>query len=641
MTTERTLPTRLGDWARAHPRLLGASVIVAALALAGIAVIIATTLFSSVPVAGEADPTPGPSGTSSASASAEPSATVAASASAEPTPIPGPEWPPVADPAVDFLLPPMWAVAVVDDLNVRSGPGAEFTAVAQLDAGDLAKVIDVQSPGWVSVAVDGAIGYASVGPEGDPYLRATKTPWEATFGSMAGVASDGEVYLAYGSHAQFDYGPYELHGLPALALRSDDAVTWTPLDAGPEWSIKSVAPSDAGWVAVVEIPLGGTLVAFSADGQTWEDAVGVDSGLSAVAHGPSGWVATGESGSWTSVDGQTWNGPYAIGSGDPPAQLQLESSADGYVAFDRFSDALFTSVDGMTWASNDHGGFRVSDAELVGDEVWVVVVAEDGATTVRRGSVGAGGVAWGPAPTGIGGTDLHVDRISSGPEGMLAVGWEEASLEAIVWRSGDGATWQRVTAGADGLSKVGPFEPVWGPAGWVGPDLERSSDGEAWLPSEYELGYDGPVPPCPPADEVSTIVLSYLGRFATECFGEGSITIRGWVGELGFGGCCPPQGEPAWLASVFPPAILYSGDPADTGANYQLIVYAPPEVDRTLLDEPGTWVEVVGHFNDPASTDCLYRPNLTYPNALGSPEEAEAVCRQRFAVESIVEVDGP
>ena len=272
MTTERSLTTRLGDWARAHPRLLGASVIVAALALAGVAVIIATTLFSTVPVAGEVDPTPTPSPSAepSPSVSAEPSA--APTASAEPTPMAGADWPPVGDPAVELLLPPMWAVAVVDDLNVRSGPGTEHPAIAKMAAGDLARIIDVQGAGWVSVAVDGAIGYANSGPQGDPYLVATKTPWEATFGGMAGVASDGEAYLAYGSHAQFDYGPYELHGLPALALRSEDAVTWTPLDAGPEWSIQSVAPSDTGWVAIIEIPFGGTLAAFSADGQTWERA---------------------------------------------------------------------------------------------------------------------------------------------------------------------------------------------------------------------------------------------------------------------------------------------------------------------------------------------------------------------------------
>ena len=75
--------------------------------------------------------------------------------------------------------------------------------------------------------------------------------------------------------------------------------------------------------------------------------------------------------------------------------------------------------------ANDHGGFRVSDAEIVGDQVWIVVAAEDGATSVRRGTVGAGGITWGDAPSGIGGAGRHVDRISSGPEGMLAVGWDE------------------------------------------------------------------------------------------------------------------------------------------------------------------------------------------------------------------------
>ena len=179
MTAERPFPTRLRAWARAHPRLLGASVIVAALALAGIAVLIATTLFSNVPVAGDADPTPSPSATvaPSASASAEPSATAGPSASAEPTPVMGADWPPVGDPAVEGLLPPMWTVAVVNELNIRSGPGTEHPVIGQMNAGDVAKVVDVVDFEWVWVAADGAIGYVNAGPRGDRYLLATKTPW--------------------------------------------------------------------------------------------------------------------------------------------------------------------------------------------------------------------------------------------------------------------------------------------------------------------------------------------------------------------------------------------------------------------------------------------------------------------------------
>ena len=409
------------------------------------------------------------------------------------------------------------------------------------------------------MAVDGAIGYVNVGPEDDRYLRATKTPWEATFGSMAGVVSDGNAYLAYGSHAQFDYGPYELHGLPALALRSLDGVTWNPLEAGPEWSIKSVAPSEAGWVAIIEIPLGGTLMTYSADGQTWEPGVGVDEGMSAVAHGPAGWVATGDSGSWTSVDGQSWDGPHAIGRGIRRCSWSSSRQTDGYVGFDRFSDRLFTSVDGRAWAANDHGGFRISDAELAGDQVWVVVADEDG-RDIRPDAVRS-------APEGSPGAPRRrasAVRASmsigsaSGPEGMLAVGWDEAIAGGD--RVALDGRWRHGTA-----SHLDPTRWIEGRAVRAGLGRRRAGSARSssarpmvrrGSASEYELGYDGPVPPCPPAAKVSTIVLSYLGRFAADCFGESSMTIRGWVGELGFGGCCPPDRR-ARVAGIHVPA----GDP--------------------------------------------------------------------------------
>ena len=144
MTTERSFPTRIGDWTRAHPRLLGASVIVAALVLTGAAIVIARTVFSDVPIAGEVDPTPSPTASAepSASASEAPSASAAPSAFAESTPVAGEDWPPAGDPTIAHFLPPMWTVAVVNELNVRSGPGTEHPAIAQVNEGDLAKVVD-------------------------------------------------------------------------------------------------------------------------------------------------------------------------------------------------------------------------------------------------------------------------------------------------------------------------------------------------------------------------------------------------------------------------------------------------------------------------------------------------------------------
>ena len=538
----------------------------------------------------------------------------------------------------------MWAVVRRDDLNVRSGPGTEFPAIAQLDAGDLAKVIDINDAG---LGVRGRRRGDRLRRTSDP--RTTRScgrrrrRGKATFGSMAGVASDGEAYLAYGSHAQFDYGPYELHGppCPRPPLRG-----WNHLDAARGRArirrSRSVATSDAGWVAVVEIPLGGTLMTFSADGETWEPPVGAGEGMSAVAHGPAGWVATGDSGSWTSVDGQSWDGPHAIGSGDPPMQLELESSADGYVAFDRFNDRLFTTVDGVAWTAIDHGGFRVSDAELVGDRVWAVVATDDGATSVRRGTVGAGGIAWGAAPTGIGGTGLHVDRISSGSEGMLAVGWDEASLEAVAWRSEDGATWQRVTAGADALSRVGPFEPVWGPAGWVGPDLERSSDGVAWLASDYELGYDGPVPPVPAGrqdlDPRSRVPRPVRGGLLRRELDHDS--RLGWRARLR--GLLPAHRRAA-VAGVHVPA----GDPLlgrPRRHRGRLLAHRL----RAARGRPHSArpARHVGRARGPLQRPSLHRlPVAAEPRPTRTisvrPRTTRRCAGSGFAVESIVEVDGP
>lgn len=148
MTTERSLPTHLGDWARAHPRLLGGSVIVAALALMGIAVVSATTLFSGVPVAGEDDLTPSPSAgdATSSSASAEPSASAAPSASAEATPEPSPE--------AAALQPGTILRVMVNGLILREEPTTDATAVDTLNAGE-----NVGAVGGDPVQADGLTWY--------------------------------------------------------------------------------------------------------------------------------------------------------------------------------------------------------------------------------------------------------------------------------------------------------------------------------------------------------------------------------------------------------------------------------------------------------------------------------------------------
>jgi hypothetical protein len=539
----------------------------------------------------------------------------------------------------------MWAVAVVNDLNVRSGPGTDHPVIGQLDAGDLASVVDVVDSDWVKVAVDGAFGFVHAGPDEDPYLLATKTPWVSSFKALSGVATDGETFIAYGRQLAVDYTPYELYGYPSLMLRSEDGITWTDVGGTVDLAIDAMAGSEAGWVALASHFLAGRLVSFSPDGRAWDEFSVVGNGLTAVAYGPAGWIGIGQDEAWVSGDGRAWGGPYSMGLGDAGTNLEFESSDAGYVAFDRHTDRLVATGDGITWTSIDHGGVRVSDAELTGELLLVVLVDAEGATTVRTGMLGAGGaVTWSAQAAAVDASSFHVDRITHSPEGLLAIGWDEGALVPALWRSTEGTDWDRIDAGADALTGVGLFEPVWGAGGWVGPALTRSADGERWLESDYPLDYDGPIPPCPPIEKASLMVLAYLGRYAEGCFGDASITIRGFVPLAdGFGGCCPPHGEPSWLAGTFPGSILAAGVTEEDFPTYQFSVRVPPGVDRALLDFSGTgrWVEVVGHYRDPASASCVSRPQRHYPNPLASHEAMQALCRERFVVESVTEVEGP
>jgi len=272
----------------------------------------------------------------------------------------------------------------------------------------------------------------------------------------------------------------------------------------------------------------------------------------------------------------------------------------------------------------------------------------EGHSLLLRGALAASGaVTWNAPPAPID-NGLIVDSISHGPDGLLALGWDVGALVPVLWRSTDGASWQRLNAPADSLGgSVGP-EPAWGAGGWVGlgtavdalgQQLWRSADGESWSPTgdPVELMTR---PPCPPADEVSTLVLMYLGPFAEQCFGDTSVTVRGWVPLVeGLGGCCFPASKPEWIAGVYPGGYLMPGESDQWAAS--LNGYLPPGISPALLQSK-TWVEVVGHFHDAAAASCRSTPLAMYPpGALASRAAVRRGCEQRFVVESITAVDGP
>jgi hypothetical protein len=154
------------------------------------------------------------------------------------------------------------------------------------------------------------------------------------------------------------------------------------------------------------------------------------------------------------------------------------------------------------------------------------------------------------------------------------------------------------------------------------------------------LAYRGPDPPCPTAAQATTLILVFLDSMAETCFGEASLTIRGWSPTPdGVGGCCFPTPDPPWLAGAFPQGWLFPAQPGELGAP-TLSLHVPTDVDDAALNSD-TWLEVVGHFRDPASATCRHGPNPGVNVPLAAPLNAVRICEQRFVVESIRVVDGP
>jgi hypothetical protein len=543
--------------------------------------------------------------------------------------------------------------------------------MGQLDTGDLVLVIECcegnPDISWAHVATDGAIGYVSVGLEDQPWLLSTPTPWKSFYTRLAGVASNGSTYLAYGNTGAFDYSPYE-GGQASLLLVSDDGASWVELEEGarPYGSVTDVAGGPGGWVALSSGYPDVHLASFSADGRTWEGSQPYG-GAGAIAFGPAGWVVVSGDSAMRSADGRSWSDPFAFAAGIPEGSRldHLESSEAGYVAFARGgldAGGLWASPNGASWVPVHFGidPAWIADVELVDTKLLVVLRAGTGAGTnphaegrsiLLRGTLASSGAVTWDVPIVSFDDGLLVDSISQGADGLLALGWDAEALVPVLWESADGASWQRLSPSEGPLGgSVGP-EPVWGAGGWValgtssdgaGQQLWRSTDGTAWSPTGDPIMLRDR-PPCPPPDEVSTLVLTYLGKLADHCFGQSSLTVRAWVPVIGgFGGCCFPVTEPEWLAGIYPSGGYLMPGAGEYFAVWGVIgVYVPPGVNASPL-RPETWVEVVGHFRDGAAGTCRSIPLAMYaPHSLESQVAVRRDCQQRFVVESITAVGGP
>jgi hypothetical protein len=401
----------------------------------------------------------------------------------------------------------------------------------------------------------------------------------------------------------------------------------------------------------------GNVPTWSTDGRSWEWAQ-IGGRPSSVAAGSAGWVIAGVddnavSAAWWSATGQDWT-KVELPAEDHPGQY-VDASGSGFVIFDRQpATRIFVSANGRDWTDVDlpdaWGHTFVHDVEVIGSRILLVTAAAGEASHLHRGTLSGGAVTWQDDWTPFG--DSVIDGIGSGPDGLLAAGWDVRTLAPVIWSSADGADWQQHTLDALAFGGAVPSAPVHGAAGWAtvglgadpgepGPAVWTSADGRTWTQATEPMGVPVPAPPCPDPSEVKLIHLAYLGDRAYDCFGDQPLTVRAWVPvEEGRGGCCYPEPEPAWLGMVIPPQLLMPGEDANATFAATIGVHLAPGVDPDEFPDEA-WVEVTGHYGDARSSECVLRPHGFFANPPIPVEEAVDTCLRNFVVDQVRVVPGP
>jgi hypothetical protein len=227
-----------------------------------------------------------------------------------------------------------------------------------------------------------------------------------------------------------------------------------------------------------------------------------------------------------------------------------------------------------------------------------------------RGGPGLAGEAMWVLPEGV------VAFVIGGPEELDGYSWYQLSGLGIPYGSGC------VTPPPGGLLECPAF------LGWV---AAAGPDGTPWLAP-------APTPDCPagPHDVVSISQMPFTLRLI--CFGDEELTLRAWWPEI-------PETEPAptecpaagtdieWLACVDPTVAGLAADPNEGPG--RLVVAIDPASGVTM-PERGQWLELTGHFDDPAAADCA-----DPPSAQDDPGAAVFNCRLQFVLTAVTPASGP
>ncbi len=477
-----------------------------------------------------------------------------------------------------------------------------------------------------------------------------------------------------------------------------DGSTWTRLAVSPGGSLFSaMAGGPLGWVGATEDRSGpsvATTMWSSSDGITWEAlreqaGIGTSSldglgSLAPMAAGPHGFAITGYkstagsgvSGVWVSPDGRTWAEATALSDKGFDQVLVLP---DGFLAITNgccagLRGAEF-STDGVIWRdlSVDTGspfgaGYeRGALISATGSTVVVLGMGSSGNIEVVTGSfannAGQTGVPWNhrtEADPAFAGDSVSAMTSSGGNLGV--VGYDRTTFAPITWTSKDGMSWDRTSldasafgggvpfrvaiSGATGSTSMAAVGYRVNSAGDIRDELWRSDDGSTWSAVGGDLLGALPVAPTGPCPATTPTAIEDFLAMAPPlwpvCFGSQTLKIRGVISDCGgCGGATGEQGSPSWLIDPLGYSAVYLVPrivPADTNHAAFTIMINPAH--PVTVPVAGTYVELTGHFADPAAATCRIHP---FPGGFGPvvPKgRTVAVCEQTFVLTGIRTLPG-
>jgi hypothetical protein len=225
-------------------------------------------------------------------------------------------------------------------------------------------------------------------------------------------------------------------------------------------------------------------------------------------------------------------------------------------------------------------------------------------------------------------------RLSAGTDGE-PIGFLELGTVGFVLAGPtevDGIPWYLISGmglpHASGCITTPPTEPMTCPGfrGWV---AGANADGHPWL--ERTSG-----PDCADSPTIETI--SEAGfTLRLICWADGELTLRAYWPTIpdgaGLGGACQAEDLPAgWLLCQHINYIGLAANEAE-GFTQRLTLSIDPDSGVTM-PERGQWIEVTGHFDDPAASQCADAPTAgDLPEQ--SPESMVFNCRLQFVPTSV------